>query len=248
MKMDLSREEFVKFLWDSWRAVSPCDVKALRKTQFDTEEIIRLRELMGHLPQSTGYLEDRTQLRRNIYNQLIEGDVTRDRQAVLVCGLPASGKSGVAEMIRLKLNARIIDSDLAKEHFPEFNGGKFAQMVHEESDQIRNEVLEECWDRGENIILPIVGKSYESVFSLYNGLRGNEYDVHLRFLSCDPKESARRVVERYKTSGRFVDPLYALNVSDKPMQVFSSLCGLAWKSRRLLRQDEIDAYLIEEGF
>jgi len=240
--MELSRPDFVKFLWDSWSKDQACNLSSDKSTQYDTEEIVKLRRLLSHLPQTIGYGDSRVQLRRDVYNKLIEGDFKRERKAVVLCGLPASRKSTIADVIQKKLDARIVDSDLAKEKLPEFNQGRFAQMVHQESDLIRNDVIDECMARGENLIIPIVGKSHQSVLELFEELTQWNYEVHLRFLECDPKTSAERAVKRFADTGRFVDPKYVLDIGSKADDVFNSLKSIAWASRMKLSQVDLEGY------
>ena len=61
--------------------------------------------------------------------------VTND--AYIIMGLPASGKSGISNLVADKYGCFILDSDYAKRKLPEFNQLPFgATLVHEESDYI----------------------------------------------------------------------------------------------------------------
>jgi len=238
----------MEYLWQAWSREQARDPSTEHGTQFDTSEVMALRTLLKHMPQSLGYSEDRTNLQREVYNALINGECARERIAVICCGPPASGKSRMAEAISRHLNARIIDSDLAKERLPEFSGGRFAAMLHEESDRIRNAVLDECLNRGENIVIPVVGKSHKSVISLFKHCSNEGYRVHLRLLICPAKLAAKRAVERFERTGRFVDPHYVLSVGNLPESVFEDLSVVPWASRSRIAHDQLDEYLLELDF
>lgn len=101
------------------------------------------------------------------------GPVDKDYEAIIVIGAPASGKStSIVNPISHQLNARIIDSDEVKKLLPEYNNGIGAGIVHKESsdiiliEMILPKFYEGGENNGDNIIIPIVGKSSKNVYNL----------------------------------------------------------------------------------
>ena len=102
--MNPDRSTFVKLLWDLWSKNFPFDWEDEKQTPYDTKEIVELRALLHHLPQSTGYQDiERPDQRRKIFTKLIGGNYRKERIAVILCGSPASGKSTVARTVASEL-------------------------------------------------------------------------------------------------------------------------------------------------
>lgn len=158
-------------------------------------------------------------------NELFTGPVRRERRADIVIGPPAAGKSSVlANPLSQEYGSRIIDSDMAKAKLPEFNGGVGASRVHLESAQISEDMmLNEAVFRGDNIVIPWVGKSPEKLQQALQNLKEAGYSVHLSLNELDPDKAARRAVARFQSTGRLVDPEYILDVGWKPSEVYDIL-------------------------
>lgn len=158
-------------------------------------------------------------------NELFTGPVRRERRADIVIGPPAAGKSSVlANPLSQEYGSRIIDSDMAKAKLPEFNGGVGASRVHMESAQISEDMmLNEAVFRGDNIVIPWVGKSPEKLQQALQNLKEAGYSVHLSLNELDPDKAARRAVARFQSTGRLVDPEYILDVGWKPSEVYDIL-------------------------
>lgn len=140
-----------------------------------------------------------------------------DKQAFIIIGLPASGKSTVASDIADDFGAFIIDSDYAKRKLPEFKKHLYgANVVHEESSQItfgfKNDnvdniksLYEVCIEKEHNIIIPKIGQSPKSILKLATALnKENKYDVHLILVSLPKREATIRAIYRYKKTKRYV--------------------------------------------
>ncbi|MGL5892240.1 MAG: zeta toxin family protein, partial [Bacteroidia bacterium] len=101
--------------------------------------------------------KDRLKLKRTIVNELLSkkrlkkddeiklgkggaaprNPFQQNKQAYILIGLPASGKSTIANAIAEDYGALILDADYAKRKLPEFLGLPFgATLVHEESLEI----------------------------------------------------------------------------------------------------------------
>lgn len=141
-------------------------------------------------------------------------EVQTSRDAYIVIGLPASGKSGIANKIADEFGAMILDSDYAKRKLPEFLALPFgATLVHEESDRIIfgennpkkiKSLFDYCAELGMNIVLPRIGHNYESILDLINTLKLKSYKVHLTLIELDRIKATQRALERYKSTERYV--------------------------------------------
>jgi len=134
-------------------------------------------------------------------------EVARDRQAFIVIGWPAAGKSSVfADALCHSYRARLVDSDEVKSRLPEFNDGLGANAVHEESKDILRQVFEIALQRGENIVGPILGKTWESIKKHVSACNRAGYEVHLLLNDVPRNVSKARMITRYLLNGRFLDP------------------------------------------
>lgn len=197
------------------------------RTEFDTEAIIETRARAASI-ESTHTIDtpSRRRLRRRIAKSLYgNGAPVKGREAVLILGPPAAGKSNaVANPVVESIGGLIVDSDMAKELLPEFDKGVGAGAVHLESDGIASLVLQKAIEKGDNLVLPRVGKGLGSMQQLRDLLVGAGYRVHLIDLRLDPAKAAQRAVSRFEETGRFVDPDYVFNiVGNKPTVVNNAL-------------------------
>jgi hypothetical protein len=138
-----------------------------------------------------------------------------ERQAVLLLGLPASGKSAVGGSIADQMGAYIIDSDYAKRKIPEFDFVFGASLVHEESSlitfgssdakyQSEFNVYEYCISKGHNMVIPKIGSEAASITRLRDGLILQGYSVHLVLISLDRLHACKRALARFLKTKRYV--------------------------------------------
>lgn len=143
-----------------------------------------------------------------------DGKVEQGREAYIVIGRPAGGKSSVfANPISKEHNARIIDSDIVKTWLPEFDEGFGAGRVQEESSMIMERALKKASDRGENIVIPKIGG--ESVANMARELKAKGYKVHLKYNEVSEASSITRALSRFVETGRWLDPNYLSSIGDK---------------------------------
>lgn len=143
-----------------------------------------------------------------------DGKVENGKEAYIVIGRPAGGKSSVfANPISKEHNARIIDSDKVKEWLPEFDNGLGAGRVQEESSMIMERALKKATDRGENVVIPKIGG--ESVAQMAKDLKSKGYKVHLKYNEVSEANSITRAISRYVETGRWLDPNYLKSIGDK---------------------------------
>jgi len=159
--------------------------------------------------------DDRIELTKG--GALPRSPLKSDRQAFILIGLPASGKSGIASLISDDYGALIVDSDFAKRKLPEYKSHLYgASIVHEESSRITfgfqdpnvsniKSVYELAIINGNNIIIPRIGQNPESVINLATVLKVEQnYKVHLVLVSLPKREATIRSIFRYAESKRYV--------------------------------------------
>lgn len=180
--------------------------------------------LYGNAGQPAGLT--RGQFREDIANVLYgDGAPVKERQAYLIIGPTAAGKSTIADPMVERFGALLVDSDEAKALLPEFEGGRVANQVHEESsDIIDYRLMKMAVESGSNIVLPMIGKRAEKLRILRQQLADQGYTVHLVLNDLDAAEATRRAINRFHETGRFIDPHYIYNlVADKPREVFNAV-------------------------
>jgi Zeta toxin len=144
-----------------------------------------------------------------------------ERQAFIVTGLPASGKSGVSERIADYYGAAIIDSDYAKRKLPEYaNFNIGASIIHEESGaivfghkELMNSnfipLLDKLSENGTNIVIPKIGHDKDSIIELVIKLKEvYNYEVHLTLVSLDKRKATIRALKRFQETKRYVPLSY----------------------------------------
>ena len=114
----------------------------------------------------------------NIINAIYQtGSETKDRVAFIVTGLPAAGKSTLTNQIKANFKAIVIDPDDLKKVIPEYNNGIGAAATHEESKVLFKEMLKKTISSGDNIILPILGRTQETLNELVDNLKIKNYNI-----------------------------------------------------------------------
>ena len=177
----------------------------------------------------------RVTLRRRIFDELIEKsriadeekislgeggakpatNAKHEKQAIILIGLPASGKSSVAGKLADLTGSYVVDSDYAKRKIPEFTQEFGASIVHEESSLItfgmsagkykeEFNLFEYCIAKHCNMVIPKIGSDRESIESLRDALLSKGYSVHLALISLDRQEACRRALYRYIKTKRYV--------------------------------------------
>lgn len=141
--------------------------------------------------------------------------VWAEKKAFLIIGLPASGKSGISNLIADKYHAIIIDSDYAKRKLPEYHKLSWgASLVHAESRQITSGFRDNpkklkplqtlSIEHGYNIVIPSIGNNAEKLIRTAEDLRRLGYEVHLTLVALSKRQATIRAIRRYNQSGRYV--------------------------------------------
>ncbi|MCD8201942.1 MAG: zeta toxin family protein [Clostridia bacterium] len=141
------------------------------------------------------------------------GEVKKEKKAFLIMGPPAAGKSSVAvNRISQYYGAMVMDSDVVKSMMPEFDNGKGAGKVHEESSDILNqELLPKFFDGsmdGANVAIPIVGSNPKKIKKYLAALKKQGYEVNLVYNDVKNTNAARRMMTRAVKTGRILSLRY----------------------------------------
>lgn len=158
-----------------------------------------------------------------------KGPVRTNREATIILGPPASGKSGFAERIAASEHAALVDPDDAKAMFREFRGGIGANAVHEESTVLARSVLTRVMTRGMNLVLPKVGGDANSIKKAADTLRAAGYTVNLVNMEVGEHEVVRRSIGRFLERGRLISSDYAHEVDGNPTRTYNTLKGQGFK-------------------
>lgn len=165
-----------------------------------------------------------------------EGPVVAERQALVILGQPASGKSGIAEAYARARGAAIVDSDDAKPTMPEYAGGIGAPAVHGESSLLASRVATELAKDGSNLVFPRVGPKVADIRLMIEELRALGYQVDLVHMEVETEEAYRRMVDRYLKKLRIISADYFEGVDGNPKKTYLSI-----KEEGLVRETaEID--------
>ncbi|WP_308006130.1 zeta toxin family protein [uncultured Chryseobacterium sp.] len=140
-----------------------------------------------------------------------------EKKAVIIIGLPASGKSTIANTIADSYGAIILDSDFAKRKIPEYvDNPAGASLVHEESDYLvfganisdkPNDfkcLFEKCIEKNFNIVIPKIGHDHKKINDLSIALTKLAYEVHLVCVSLDRRLATQRAIGRFIKTNRYV--------------------------------------------
>jgi len=159
----------------------------------------RLGDRDGNLEEAVDHLAD-------LAKQGAGAEPGRNRRVIIVTGLPGAGKSGVADRLAVSERAALPDADQAKGVIPEYDGGTGAGVVHKESVLLNTEVVARLIDEGTDMIFQTVGKTASSLDKRLNMFKQAGYSVTMLRVNVDETEAARRMISRFKKTGRIVPP------------------------------------------
>ena len=185
------------------------EVVALREQAEAIEQTIDTARKEGSLSKNNIYAAS-WQKKRNwqgIIDDLYgSGADKKEKKLIIYAGLPASGKSARANADKSKYGAIIIDSDLVKAKLPEYGNGIGAGAVHQESKIIQAQLLNKAITNNDNIILPVVGSSGNSIGKYVNLVKQFGYTVEFKYVEVGVDTAIARNIKRIHNEGRFVDP------------------------------------------
>lgn len=155
------------------------------------------------------------------------GPVKQEKRVDIVIGPPGAGKSSaLANPLSQAYSSRIIDSDAVKELLPEYEGGLNSGYLNTESRYVWKGIVETSIANGDNIVLPVVGRSLSSVMKDMSAFRKNGYSVNVHYLELDGNKVLGRALNRFLSEGRYITPEYLMLASDGGItDVYESLKG-----------------------
>ncbi len=172
-----------------------------------------------------------------------------DRQAYIITGLPASGKSTIANTIADRHGAFILDSDYAKRKFPEMKQEFGADLVHKESSIVINGsdrspfddepcLFQYCVLNSYNIVIPKIGYEHKALEELRDTLISYGYQCHLTLVSLSRLASTKRAFLRFESTRRYV-PLSLIfdGYSNDPILAYYRTKNSGWASTGKLSTD-----------
>jgi adenylylsulfate kinase-like enzyme len=145
--------------------------------------------------------------------------------AIIVTGLPASGKSHFTNILAHEHHAFVVDPDDAKMMLPEYEGTT-AHILHEESSQIAKghcSLLSCMLNEGLSFVLPNVGADASKIKKLRDQLLQAEhpYMVALVHVRCRPEVAAARSLLRLMKDARYVPLRHIIDeVGTKPQRAY----------------------------
>lgn len=210
-----------KYPYDERQTPTPEQIKAARDEIWNSTndpamlpDIVEARKRAEDLPKThLNSTPERKALRDKIVNELYGSrpDDDRGRRLDIVMGYPGSGKSSIlVEQLKNYFTSLLIDADDAKMKLPEYDSeddGLWAEALHVESGIIIEKLFELALMNGDNIVWPTVGGDAGKLRDRIETAKSkHRYEVYLHHLSIPLEEAVRRVVFRYRMTGRFVDP------------------------------------------
>ncbi|MBR0444182.1 MAG: zeta toxin family protein, partial [Clostridia bacterium] len=169
---------------------------------------------------SAAWDEGKNKIKKVNGKEQFTGPVARNREAYIVIGRPAGGKSRVfANPLSHEHQARIIDSDVVKPWLDGFDDGYGAGYVQKESAKIADKALQMAIARGENVVIPRVGG--KSVISdVVETLKEYGYTVNLYYNEVSEDSSIMRAASRFAEEGRFLSLDYLTTIGNKADKTF----------------------------
>ena len=141
----------------------------------------------------------------NIINAIYQtGSETKDRVAFIVTGLPAAGKSTLTNEIKTNFKSIVIDPDDLKKVIPEYKNGIGAAATHEESKVLFKEMLKKSISNGDNIILPILGRTQETLNELIDNLKIKNYNTIIVRVDIPINIAKLRNLKRAVETNRYI--------------------------------------------
>lgn len=137
---------------------------------------------------------------------------------LLLTGLPASGKTSLVDK-KMQKKYYLADPDEYLKYFLEYQNGKGSTVLQNVArDLLRNHLFPMALDKGINITLSTIGW-VEYVEGIVKEAKAKGYTIELKHVNIDTEKSIKRTVNRFKETGRLVDPYwinaYSNTLNDK---------------------------------
>jgi predicted ABC-type ATPase len=158
------------------------------------------------------------------------GPVVGSPQAVILLGLPGSGKSSQLQPIARELIRRtsdrphdVVDADQVRASFPEYADGLGSEILQVETAYVAHDrLLEEAHRQRANIILDTVGDPDRTVKELRYLIKAG-WSVWCLGASVDLRIALSRARRRALRDGRYVPLDYIKSVGERPVRAFDAV-------------------------
>jgi hypothetical protein len=188
------------------------------KDYFSESQRWALRESIANELKNEKRLKNDDDIRLGEGGALPITDIQSEKQAFLIIGPPAAGKSTLSNSLSDTFGAIIVDSDYVKRKLPEFFENSFgATIVNEESRCIAwgfpeieefPDLISFCVTNEYNLVAPMIGGKPGKVLSITDDLQDAGYNVHLLLVSVSRQQATVRALRRFYQTGRYVPPGY----------------------------------------
>jgi len=189
-----------------------------RTFKFDLDEVTGYEEAIPRL-----YDDAKVLAYRNMGMEVPANPIDFNRQATIIIGAPAAGKSSIADPLAVARRAAIIDGDEAKKVMPEYAGGIGANAVHRESQFMIGQVEMLAKAEGANIVIPTVGSDPAKIRTMIAELKEEGYSVALLDAQVSAEESMTRMLRRFVSTGRLIPISVMRRYGNKPSQTYDIL-------------------------
>lgn len=153
-----------------------------------------------------------------INKQKNEGEKSYDHKATVILGIPASGKSTLAQYLKKQDGAFEIDSDFFTEKIPEFQEDPAKiSAVHREASYMSKKMMNDIAKQGGNMIIGKVGGGLDISYleDFLNDLQKNDYEVELVLNDLPLEEGLKRNMARHQAGNPRLVPAMVSIVADR---------------------------------
>lgn len=202
------------------------EVKQERRRQLDAVHrlVVEGKPLSSSVDTSPAREAFRQALIERMYG---DGAAVKNRQAWVLIGMPACGKSTLETPLSQDNGALVVDGDEIRAGLPEIatRGGAY---VEKEKVFVHDSVIERAARAGDNLVLSYAPNSPATVQRVLQELKGHGYQTHLYCLQLPVDKAIPRSIGRFEATGRLADPIGEYLSQDAPTAVYDALKGSRW--------------------
>jgi len=150
------------------------------------------------------YTPERKKLHDEIIANFLQGvPSTKKPKAILVAGVPGSGKtSTLKELYNLNKYA-YINADDIKELIPEYKGYN-APLIHHESTDIEKRLIKKAIKQNKSIMIDKTFKNMSKAKRILSSLKRKGYNIQMIATQLPTHKSIERAHSRFMKTGRYV--------------------------------------------
>jgi predicted ABC-type ATPase len=135
--------------------------------------------------------------------------------------------------------ALVVDADVFKKQFPEYNvkpevaeamgvsikpnNGLGAGAVHQESSYLVNQLLDQAIENRDSFVVSYTGRDLDWDKKMIQDLKGKGYKVYVHHLQASLDTAVKRMFHRYETEGRYTPPDILIRASKNSTDNFIQL-------------------------